>query len=411
MGHYLDLLDAAKPADRWPLARGWMYDEAEPFFAEMRAERPVLELPEVTMVFRFADCTMVLRRHDDFGVDLYVPKQGTYLMAQDFTAQHWRDKAVMSAILDFEEVPAMRKFVGDRTNQILDAANGRIDAPKQLTRMVPVGLVQDVFGFVDSDPAKLIDWSYWNQQDAFHNQPFDIQVPDHQYIVDQRNRANTEMAIYLGKLVFKRRFWPFPLGRTDSVSRVCRLQASGAIKMDIPRLAQNVGGLLIGAIETTSHTVNHALAELGKRPDMLAAAKAAAQSDDPAAFDGYVFEALRFRPAFTYYFRVCHKDTLLAADTPQAATVAKGTTVIAVTHSAIHDQSGFPDPEKFNSTRALADSFIFGQGLHECLGIQIARAMVPEVVRQCLRRKDFAVDGPITYERSVPEHQWLTWTV
>ena len=47
---------------------------------------PVLALPELTLAFRAADCLLILRRHDDFGVDLYQPKQGDYFMAQDDTA-------------------------------------------------------------------------------------------------------------------------------------------------------------------------------------------------------------------------------------------------------------------------------------------------------------------------------------
>ena len=72
-----------------------MLNERQPFFRELRSERPVLELPEVTFVTRHADCTLVLHRFQDFGVDLYRPKQGDYFMAQDDTADHWRDKSVM----------------------------------------------------------------------------------------------------------------------------------------------------------------------------------------------------------------------------------------------------------------------------------------------------------------------------
>ena len=97
------------------MARGWLLGEPLPFFAELRAERPVLVLPELTLVTRYHDCAMILRRHQDFGVDLYRPKQGDYFMAQDDTADHWRDKSVMKSILDFEQVPAMRAFVGSRS--------------------------------------------------------------------------------------------------------------------------------------------------------------------------------------------------------------------------------------------------------------------------------------------------------
>lgn len=410
MGGYLDRIDAAPPDRRWALARGWMLDEPLPFFAELRATRPVLVLPEVTLATRFHDCALILRRHHDFGVDLYRPKQGDYFMAQDDTADHWRDKSIMKSVLDFEQVPAMRAFVGETTSAILDNAKGSIDAPKQLTRAVPVALVQRFFGFSGGDPAKLTEWSYWNQQDAFHNQPFDIDVPDPVSIVAERKRANIHLALYVGRLVAKRSLQA-KLGadKDDPVSRLVRLAFSGAVKFPIKKVVFNVGGLLIGAVETTSHTVNNALAELFRRPDTLAQARAAARADDPAEFDGFVFEALRFNPAFPYFFRTCHRDTQLASGTGHATPVRRGTTVLAVTHSAMFDEASFPDPDRFDHTRAQGDAFTFGQGIHECLGRAIAAAMVPEIVRQCLRREDLRQDGPPIFAGGVPEHYRLTW--
>lgn len=410
MGAYLDQLDAAQPDRRWAMARGWLYGEPQPFFAELRAERPVLALPEVTLATRYHDCAMILRRHQDFGVDLYRPKQGDYFMAQDDTADHWRDKSVMKSILDFEQVPAMRAFVGQTTNAILDGAGGSIDAPKQLTRAVPIALVQEFFGFTGGNPAKLTEWSYWNQQDAFHNQPFDIDVADPDHIVAERKRANIHLALYVGRLVAKRTIQA-KLGadKDDPVSRLIRLSLSGALKFSLKKVLFNVGGLLIGAVETTSHTVNNALAELFKRPDILEQARAAAMEPDPRRFDGFVFEALRFNPAFPYFFRTCHRDTLLASGTAHATSVGPGTTVLAVTHSAMFDAASFPDPEQFDPTRALADTFTFGQGIHECLGRAIAAVMVPEIVRQCLRREALTAEAPPQFAGGVPEHYRLTW--
>lgn len=410
MGRYLDQLDAAAPDRRWALARGWLLGEPLPFFAELRAERPVLALPEVTLVTRYHDCAMILRRHNDFGVDLYRPKQGDYFMAQDDTADHWRDKSIMKAILDFERVPAMRAFVGQKTNEILDNGRGSIDAPKQLTRAVPIALVQEFFGFTGSDAEKLFIWSYWNQQDAFHNQPFDIDVADPDKIVAERKRANIHLALYIGRLVAKRSVQA-KLGaeKDDPVSRLIRLSFSDALKFPLKKVLFNVGGLLIGAVETTSHTVNNALAELFKRPDVLEGARAAARSADTAAFDGYVFEALRFNPAFPYFFRTCHRPTLLASGTPHATEVKPGTTVLAVTHSAMFDEASFPDPDRFDPARSFGDTFTFGYGIHECLGRAVAAAMLPEIVRQCLRRPDFRAESAPVFEGGVPEHYRLAW--
>lgn len=413
MGSYLARIDAAPAAEKWPLVRTFMYEQSLPFFSELRSERPVLDLPDLTLVSRFADCALVLRRYADFGVDLYPPKQGDYFMAQDDTADHWRDKSVMKSILDFEDVPAMRAFVGKTSAAILAAGKGRIDAPKSLTRAVPVALVREFFGFKGGDPKALTDWSYWNQQDAFHNQFFDkIVVPDPQHIIEERKKANIMLALYLGKTVFWRSLAVrLGFGGQDSVARLLRLSFSRGIKFDVKKVLFNTGGLLIGAVETTSHAVNNALAELLRRPDVLDGARRAAAADDPKEFDGYVFEALRFNPAFPYFFRVCHRATVLAGGTPFAKEVAPKSIVMAVTHSAMFDDMSFPDPERFDPARSQADNFVFGQGFHECLGRVIARAMVPEIVRQCLRLPDLIAAGAIEFKGGVPESFPLAWKI
>lgn len=412
MGKYLNMIDAAPAADKWPLVRELMMRERQPFFAELQSERPVLQLPDdMVFVTRFVDCTLVLSRWNDFGVDLYKPKQGDYFMAQDDTAEHWREKSIMKSILDFEDLPAMRKFVGERAAALLREGQGAIDAPQALTRAVPVSLVQEFFGFQGGNAKKLTEWSYWNQQDAFHNQPFDRDVtPDPDHIVAERKRANIHLAFYIGRVLLKRVLQvKFGGDRQDSVSRLVRLSFSKGVKFPLKKVLFNAGGLLIGAVETTSHVVNNALAELLSRPDVLERAKAAARSDDPKAFDGFVFEALRFNPAFPYFFRTCHTPTVLAGDTPHAVEVKPGTTVMACTHAAMFDAAGTANPLEFDSRRGLYQTFTLGYGHHECLGRAIASVMVPEIVRQVLLLPDIRQEGPIVYQGGVPEHYALRW--
>ena len=411
MADYLEQLDALAPADRWPLARRWLFDEPLPFFAQLRAERPILVMPQVTLATRYADCDMILRRYDAFGVDLYKPKQGSYWMAQDDTAEHWREKSIMRAILDREEIPALRAWVAGKAAGLLAAAPGEMDIVGGLTRATPIALTQDWFGLDDADPHDLFKWSYWNQQDAFHNQPFDA-VADPGHIVFQRELVSVGMLAYLAGLVAKRSVEvKLGGGRTDSVSRLLRLSFSGGVRFDIERVIFNVGGLLIGAVETTSHCAVNALQVLFDQPEALAGAKEAAAAADSAAFDGYVFEALRFKPAFPYFFRTCHAPTELARGTRFATTIEPGTTVLAVSHSAMFDDTMFADPERFDPARPTGDTFTFGQGLHECLGRAIGAVMIPEIVRQCLRLPGFAPLGPPDYRGgAVPEAYACAWT-
>ena len=412
MGRFLDRIDAAPAQEKWPLVRQLMMRERQPFFAELRAERPVMELPDgLVFITRHSDCTTVLQRWNDFGVDLYKPKQGDYFMAQDDTADHWRDKSVMKSILDFEDIPRMRAFVGERAAAILADAHGSIDAPQSLTRAVPVALVQEFFGFKGSDPKKLIQWSYWNQQDAFHNQPFDADVvSDPEHIIAERKRANIHLALYIGRVLLKR-VVGVKLGsdRQDSESRLVRLSFSKGHKFPLRKVLFNAGGLLIGTVETTSNAVNNAIAELLSRPEELERARAAAADPDPKAFDRFVCEALRFNPAFPYFFRTCHTRTLLGGGTPHAVEVEPGKTIIACTHSAMFDEAAYARPNDFHSDRGVYQTFTFGYGHHECLGRAIAAAMVPEMVRQVLLLPGIRQEGPVVYQGGVPEHYPLRW--
>jgi cytochrome P450 len=413
MGSYLERYDLAPREARWPLVRRWMFEEPQPFYAELRRERPILEMPQLTLVTRHADCVTILRRHDAFCVDLYKASQGEYFMAQDDTAAHWRDKSIMKAILDFEQLPAMRAFVATKAALLLQAAGGSIEAVGGLTRAVPIALVQEWFGYSDSNPQDLFEWSYWSQMDTFWNQPFDsIVVSDQQAIATKREAGIAAMRDYLVNLV-QRRGAELKEGKpnNDPATRLLRLSLGGALQFDVGQVVLNTGGLLIGAVETTSHAAVNALEGILARPDVLAAARAAAAADDPAGFDGYVFEAIRFKPAFPYFFRTCHHPTVLCGDTEFATEIRPETTVLAVTHSAMFDPTIFPDPEAFDPRRPLGDMFHFGLGIHECLGRAIGAVMVPEIVRQCLRLPNLRAEGPVDRRGGpVPESWKLGWS-
>ena len=413
MASYLQRFDETPAAQQWPMVRRWMFEESLPFFAELRRHRPVLATPQATLVARYLDCCEVLLRYECFSVKPY-DKMGEYWMAQDDTPAHWRDKSIMRAILDREQVPDIRKFIGEKAASILKAAGGEIEAVSQVTRAVPIALVQEWFGFVDADPKEMFEWSHWGQYDDFHNLPFDA-VPgsvDPKEIHAKRLAAGERLREYLIKLV-TRRAGELKAGQDnkDPVSRLLRLSFSGGVQFDVPHVAMNVGGLLVGAVETTSQAVIHSLAQLLGRPEVLAKARAAAAQDDPSAFDGYAYEGLRFHPISPYMFRTCERPMTLAAGTDHATKIEPGTMVLPLVQSAMFDEASFPEPEKFDPTRPRDNTFHLGFGLHECLGRPIAEVMIPELVRQFLRLPGLQPKGPIDYAGGpFPEKYWLRWT-
>ena len=387
MKSYLQKIEKTSVDKRWRKIRKWIYAEPFELYEEMRQSRPILELPEVTLVARFSDCVGVLRQYDAFTVALYKPKQSSFWMSQDDTAQHWREKSIMRSILDREQLADVRQYVADKASSLLQKAEGKIEAVNGLSRAVPIAFVQERFGFDESDPKDIAEWSYWNQYDAFHNQPFDsIVVKDPEAVVANREAAAQGLGAYLANLI-QRRAAELKAGKdnNDPATRLLKLSLSGALaEFDLTRVGSNVGGLLIGTVETTSHAIINALEWLFEHPGILSQAVSAAAKDDPSEFDGYVFEALRFNPPFKYFFRLCEKETQLATGTDYAHTIKPGTIVLPLMHSAMFDETVFPDPKTFNPTRSQKNTFHFGYGLHECLGIHIGYQMVPEIARQVL---------------------------
>jgi len=143
---YLAELDQTPDDAKWAKVRNWLFNDAQRFTAELRAYRPVLKTPVATVVARHRDCDEVLRRHETFGNDLYTPKQDPFWMQDNDTARHWREKSVMKAVLDKEDIGDIRDFVAETAGDILDQSGGTIEVVNKLSREVPLRLAQERFG-------------------------------------------------------------------------------------------------------------------------------------------------------------------------------------------------------------------------------------------------------------------------
>ncbi|MCX7103416.1 MAG: cytochrome P450 [Methylobacter sp.] len=436
--HYLEQYDAAADADKFPLVRRWMYSEPLPFFKELRKKRPILVTPECTLLALFDDVTDVLNMPTVFTVELYVPKMADYLMAHDDDAVHTREKSIMMGLLNRDDLPQVRAMVANIGKSILDQANGRIEVVNDFCRMAPATLVQDYFGLTGVDRKDLIKWSYWNQYNTFHNQPFDLLTEElSKSVANHQKEASEQLGKYIAGLILRR----LPIAKTeqafsalltpwhllkkllgkqpvqtkkkltdDIVTRMLRSSYPDAVDFDIKRLGINAGGLLIGAIETTSQAVAQVIQFLLERPELLAKAVVAAQVDDPKEFDGMVWEALRFVPIAPYLFRKSASAYTVAKGTTHATTINPGTYVLPLTLSAMFDPKAFESPDEFIAGRNWYHYFHFGFGSHECMGKYIGMILIPEMVRQVLLRPGIKAQASIDYKSGpFPEQYDLSW--
>ena len=444
---YLREYDNATEDQKYPLVQQWIRDEPLPFFKQLRAERPVLETPECTLVALFTDVRDMLQMPKVFTVDLYKPKMGVtgpdegYLMAHDDNALHYREKSLMQGLLNRKDLPRIRRLIETVAKKTLDDAGGKIEVVNDYCRMVPVHLVQDYFGLDCIDKAELIEWSYWNQYDAFNNQPFDMRSDEeHRKIVEKHDEVTVKLGAYIASLMTRKLVtttlmkpvnlltgpfrWLFykitgktPPTKDDMVSRMLNSKFAGEVDFSLVRVGVNAGGLLIGAIETTSQAVAQAIEFFIDR-DLLKQAKDCARQTDLTDFDNMVWEALRFVPIRPDIFRQAASDYTIAKGSDHETTISKGTIVRLLTHSAMFDTYAYDNPEAFSPGRNIYNNFVFGYGQHECLGKFVGVEMVPEMVRQVILRDNLESLGEISYRNEIfpdrdgpfPEKFELKWS-
>jgi cytochrome P450 len=191
-------------------------------------------------------------------------------------------------------------------------------------------------------------------------------------------------------------------GKDDVMGRLLRLQHAGA-GLDDDGLCRTLMGLVIGMVETTSQAAVQALSVLFSRSDVLASAAAAAKADDDDALSNLVFEALRFRPINPMVVRVAKQDYSLAAGEQHRTLIRKGTTVFALTWSAMFDPRVLEAPEEFRPDRPDYHYLHFATGRHACYGRYISRIQVPQILKPLLKLEGLHAVGAPEYDGTFPE--------
>ena len=382
----------------------------EPFFRVLRLVKPVLAIPKgPVFVTRSGDVRDVLSRHQVFTVSGYAPMMdasvGPYMLARDGTTINQRDKGLLRALLRQEDLPRIRELAGELTGRALAAAapTGRVELVSEVSRLVPIRVVEEYFGFRGPDLATMFRWSRATQADMFHNQKDDPQV--HQ----DNLRAGAEMvACVRGLLTTGRQELASGEGRDTALGRMLATRLPEEVGFDDERLVINTCGFLIGAGETTSAAIVQILDQLLEHPEWLSAARTAAEAGDQDRLAAVCWEALRFNPINPFVVRTSSQDAVIGSGRRRTR-VKAGTTVLACTRSAMWDARAMESPREFRPGRPAEDYLHFGFGHHTCLGDHVSSAVIPETVRQLvqlpgLRRDDGAAGRPDFAGGPFPEH-------
>jgi cytochrome P450 len=374
------------------------------FFEELRNDRPILESPMATLVAQFRDVEEILHREEVFSVSPYLPRMmgviGPFVLSQDITPSYDRDISVMRLVVRREDLPWVKDIVSRHASKVVSEllrGGGPMDIVQTLTRKVPVRLADEYFGFSAPDDEQMMGWA----RSCFRE--FFINLLNRPEVRTPAVAAGAKMRERLDALLAGRRASDTQ-GRDDVMGRLLRLQRAGDVTgLDDDSVCRTLMGLVIGMVETTSQAAVQALLELFSRPDVLARAAAAAKADDDDALSDLVFEALRFRPINPMVVRVAKEDYRLAAGERHETLIRKGTTVFALTWSAMFDSRVLEAPDDFRPDRPEYHYLHFATGRHACYGRYISRLQVPQILKPLLKLKGLRPAGALEFDGTFPE--------
>ena len=239
-----------------------------------------------------------------------------------------------------------------------------------------------VLATVDVKPVVLLGWAY----------PFLMRFGPWKAIVEVQRQLDE--LIYAE--IRERRSAADLDQRTDVLTQLLHVghddTAEGEEPLSDAELRDQLVTLLLAGHETTASGLAWSLYELGRHPELLAKAQAAADSGDEDYLEAVMKEALRLHPIIPMVVRQLQEDAEI-----DGTRLPKGTSTgpsIILSHQ---DAEHFPEPERFRPERFLEDKIQpntwipFGGGVRRCIGAGFSLMEGVAVLKEVLTAYDVTV--------------------
>lgn len=352
-------------------------------FALLRSFKPISLSNGTALVTRFDDVREVLSRPNVFGVT-YAEKMGVITAGSNFflgmnnTEIYARDVSNMRIVVPRTDLEKrIKPLIENYARSLVDAAGeGTFDVVKELSELVPCYFSAEYMGVPGTTAAELAEWNTYMFQYLF--------FPDNPAEVDEKAIGYAEkMRTYLDELIQTRK--ASGEEKDDVLGRCLALQASNTPGMSDEDIRNNLLGIIIGAIPTTSKCTAQVLNYLLDRPELLKMAQTAAREDDNEKLQKMMLECLRFDVFSPGITRITLEDYTLAKGTWREKKITKGTPVVALTKSAMMDGRQIDSPKSFRLDRPDYHYLHFGYGMHTCFGYYINMIQIPMILKAILR--------------------------
>jgi cytochrome P450 len=374
-------------------------------FADARAVSPILVVGARALVTSFAGVTEILT-HPSFGVkEVYAARMerttGAFFLGMDPGPQYDREATLARRAVRPGDLETVRAIARESAATLIDEARseGTIDAVAGFSRIIPIRIVQRFFGVPGPNDADLMRWMRTLFWEIFLNWSNDATI------AAAADASSSELGPYLRDLIESRkRERAAGAPGDDFLRRLVDQQGQPDGGFDDDGIRRNIGGIIVGAVDTQSKAIAQALEQLLKRPSALEVARLAVRAGDDALLSAAVFEALRFNPLNPVLPRVCQREVVLGENTRHAKTIPQGTFIFAATLGAMFDGAAIDAPDEFRTERPPTDYLHFGLGVHRCFGERFNDVVLPEAIKAILSLPGLRLDGALQYDGPFPEH-------
>lgn len=348
-----------------------------PVYAELRRNAPVSQVDPggLWVVARQADVLTVMKNPQHFSSEgirqTYRPEWiPDYPLADSMLVmdppRHTRLRGLINRAFGTSVVTRMEPRIREVAHQVVASLPvGRsVNFVDAFSIWVPIAVLGEMVGLPPSLHPRIKHWAdVYGEFTSIGANDTARQKVIHETVAETRRHFN--------QVLEDRRRNP----REDMVSDLLRARVEGEELSDTD-LMGFLFLLLIGALETAVHLLSSCALMLQEKPELMARLRA-----EPTLIPRFIDEMLRHSGPAHGLFRLNTDEVELGG-----ARIPRGARMLLLIASANRDEAVIPDPDRFDMDRPGPQNLPFGQGIHFCLGAQLARMEVRVALEALLAR-------------------------
>ena len=285
--------------------------------------------------------------------------------------QHDATRKITFAPLSPKQVRHVRDRIDLQAQQLAEdvVAKKSFDAATELAPHLPLSVVRDLVGLGDYGRDNMLDWG----------------AATFELMGDPGDRRPAA----IDKLKRLRAFLEDPetlnnLSADGWARRATQLGIESG--MDPARASELMRDYIAPSLDTTISAIGFGIMLFAKNPDQWDKLR-----DNRDLMKNAIEEIVRLNTPIRAFTRYTGQSTEVAG-----TTIEKGSRVLMVFGAANRDASRFPNPNHFDIERKTTGHVGFGQGVHACLGMNLARLEMDCLFNALADRvKRFELTGPV----------------